>query len=65
MDEDLRIKVASLRFFAVFDKIGKLQDNEGCIKWERKMINVLKMIELWTYIEQLDEPDVLVTKIAT
>lgn len=57
MSEDLNIKGAAFSSFAVLDKVEKLQDHEGYLVWKREITKILKMIELWTYIEQPDEPD--------
>ena len=57
MSEELQIKGSAFSFFAIFDKMEKLQDHEGYLVWKREVTKILKIIELWTYIEQLDEPE--------
>ena len=57
MSEELQIKGSALNSFAVFDKVENLQSHKGYLFWKREMTKILKMIELWTYIEQRDEPD--------
>lgn len=36
---------------AILDRVPKLQDHKGYLKWRRTMRDNLKMLELWTYIE--------------
>ncbi len=57
MSEELQIKGSTFNSFAVLDKVEKLQDHERYLVWKREMTKILKMINLWTYIEQRDEPD--------
>ncbi len=57
MFEELQIKGSTFNSFAVFDKVDKLQDHEKYLVWKCEMTKILKMIDLWTYIEQPDEPD--------
>ncbi|MCJ1471243.1 hypothetical protein MMC07_009891, partial [Pseudocyphellaria aurata] len=58
---------ASISMAGVLDKVPKLQDHEGYLKWRRTMRDNLKMLELWTYIDdQAAEPEgVLDAKMAT
>lgn len=65
MSEKLQIKGSAFSSFAVLDKVERLQDHEGYLVWKREMTKILKMIDLWTYIEQLDEPDATPAKKAT
>ncbi len=39
--------------FTALEKIPKLQDNEGYLKWKRTVRDHLKLFELWTYIASL------------
>ncbi|MCJ1344738.1 hypothetical protein MMC31_002941 [Peltigera leucophlebia] len=57
MSEELQIKCSAFSSFAVLDKVEMLQDHEGYLLWKREVTKILKMIELWTYIEQPDEPE--------
>lgn len=42
----------------ILDKVPKLQDHERYLKWRRTMQDNLKMLELWTYIDdQATEPE--------
>lgn len=52
---------------AILDRVPKLQDHEGYLKWRRTMRDNLKMLELWTYVDdQAEEPTgVSETKMAT
>ena len=43
-------------FFNILEKIPKLQDQEGYLKWKRTMCDHLKMFGLWVYISELIEP---------
>ena len=65
MSEEIQIKGLAFNSFAVLDKMEKLQDHEGYLIWKREMTKILKMIDFWTYIEQLDEPDASEAKKAT
>ena len=65
MSEKLQIKGSAFSSFAVLDKVERLQDHEGYLVWKREMTKILKMIDLWTYIEKLDEPDATPAKKAT
>lgn len=53
---DLQIKGTAFSSFSILDKVAKLQDNEGYFSWKREITKVLKMIELWTFIQQPNEP---------
>ncbi len=65
MSEEIQIKGSVFNSFAVLDKVKKLQDHEGDLVWKREMTKILKMIDLWTFIESPDEPDASVAKNAT
>lgn len=42
---------------AILKKVTKLQDHEGYLKWRRTMRDYLKILNLWTYIDdQVTEP---------
>lgn len=42
---------------AILEKVSKLEDHEGYLQWRRTMRDRLKMLELWTYLEdQADLP---------
>ena len=36
----------------IFEKIPKLHDQEGYLKWKRTIRNHLKMFGLWVYINE-------------
>lgn len=40
---------------SILEKIPKLQDQEGYLKWKRAMRDHLKMFGLWVYIDELTE----------
>ena len=65
MSEDPQIKGSAFSSFAVLDKVEKLQDHDGYLVWKREITKILKMIDLWTYIEQPDEPEGTAAKKAT
>ncbi len=65
MSEEIQIKGSAFNSFAVLDKVENLQDHEGYLVWKREMTKILKMIDLWTFIEQPDEPDASAAKKAT
>ena len=52
---------------AILDKVPKLESHEGYLQWRRTVRDRLKMLELWTYIEdQAVEPTgVSESKLAT
>ena len=60
----MRIKDAVFCSFTVFDKIKKLQDNEGYLIWKHEMTKVFNMIDIWTYIGQPDKFDASLATIA-
>ena len=64
MSEERQIKGSAFSSFAVLDKVEKLQDHEGYLVWKREVTKILKMIDLWTYIEQPDEPEGTAGKVA-
>ena len=39
--------------FTSLEKIPKLQDNEGYLKWKLTLRDHLKLFELWTYVASL------------
>lgn len=40
----------------ILEKIPKLRDQEGYLKWKRTMRDHLKTFGLWVYIDELTEP---------
>lgn len=65
MSEELQIKGSTFSSFAVLDKVKKLRNHESYLVWKREVTKILKMIKLWTYIEQPDEPEATAAKRAT
>ena len=59
---DFQIKGTAFSSFSILDKVAKLQDNEGYLTWKREITKVLKMIELWTFIQQPNEPGPIAQK---
>ena len=53
------MKGTAFSFFSILDKVPKLQDNKGYLTWKRKITKVLKMIELWTFIQHPNEPSLV------
>ena len=51
-DLDFQIKNTAFSNFFILDKIPKLQDNRGYLRWKRKITKMLKIIELWAFIEK-------------
>lgn len=56
MSDELAIKASALGSFTFLDKIEKLGIIERYLTWKRELTKVLRIMELWTFIEQPKEP---------
>lgn len=62
MLEELQIKGSTFSSFALLNKVEKLKNHKGYLVWKQQVTKILKIIELWTYIEQPDKPKGILAK---
>ncbi len=63
-DSDFQIKGTAFSSFSILDRVPKLQDNEGYFTWKSEITKLLKMIELWVFIQQPNKPGLVARKLA-